>query len=295
MGRGGSVRGSVTLGGFGMDQVNPALLGRGAAPAAVDVEDGTDAGFRSIRSIERAMAVVELLASSPRLTVAQVARASGLPRTTAYRVLRTLTLVGFASEWAETGTYGPGPRLIQIGHRSDPRARLVEAVRPVARALGQKFRWPIALASVVGAEVVVLYSTDNESPLAIDPQRPGVRLPVLESAAGLLHLAYATDAERALCLELVQDRGAAPMGPAARAAQTALFQKLAAIRAQGYAVYEREGRLTARRSIAAPILGSQGMLGSLVMRFAASAIRSREEMARMIAAVRAAAAEVKPV
>jgi IclR family mhp operon transcriptional activator len=277
-----------------MDQiVNPAVLGRANAPV-VEVDDG-DAGFRSIRSIERAMAVVELLAGSPRLTVAQVARASGLPRTTAYRVLRTLTLVGFASEWAETGTYGPGPRLIQIGHRSDPRQRLVEAVRPVARALGQKLRWPVALASVVGAEVVVLYSTDNESPLAIDPQRPGVRLPVLESAAGLLHLAYATEAERALTLELVQEKTGVPAGPAARAAQAAMQQKLATIRTQGYAVYEREGRLTARRSIAAPVLGSQGLLGSLVLRFAASAIRSREEMARMIAAVRAAAAEVKQV
>jgi DNA-binding IclR family transcriptional regulator len=278
-----------------MDQIaNSAALGR-PGTHAVEMDDGGDAGFRSIRSIERAMAVVELLAGSPRLTVAQVARASGLPRTTAYRVLRTLTLVGFASEWAETGTYGPGPRLIQIGHRSDPRQRLVEAVRPVARALGQKLRWPVALASLVGAEVVVLYSTDNESPLAIDPQRPGVRLPVLESAAGLLQLAYAPDAERALCLELVQDRAAVQPGPAARAAQAALQQKLAGIRAQGYAVYEREGRLTARRSIAAPIMGAQGMLGSLVVRFAASAIRSRDEMARMITAVRAAAAEVKQV
>jgi IclR family transcriptional regulator, mhp operon transcriptional activator len=277
-----------------MDQlVNPALLG--STPEATLQEDDGDAGFRSIRSIERAMAVVELLAGSPRLTVAQVARASGLPRTTAYRVLRTLTLVGFASEWAETGTYGPGPRLIQIGHRSDPRQRLVEAVRPVARELGQKVRWPVALASVVGAEVVVLYSTDHESPLAIDPQRPGMRLPVLESAAGLLHLAYATEAERALTLELVQDRGDLPAGPAARAAQATLQTKLAAIRAQGYAVYEREGRLTARRSIAAPILGSHGLLGSIVLRFAASAIRSRDEMARLIALARSAAADVKPV
>jgi DNA-binding IclR family transcriptional regulator len=279
-----------------MDQlVNPALLNRAAA-SAVDVDDdASDAGFRSIRSIERAMAVVELLAASPRLTVAQVARASGLPRTTAYRVLRTLTLVGFASEWAETGTYGPGPRLIQIGHRSDPRQRLVEAVRPIARELGQKVRWPVSLASVVGAEVVVLYSTDNESPLAIDPQRPGVRLPVLESAAGLLHLAYATESERALTLELVQDRNGTPPGPSARAAQAAILQKLAAIRTQGYAVFEREGRLTARRSVAAPIVGPQGMIGALVVRFAASAIRSRDEMTKLVATVRNAAAEIRAV
>jgi IclR family mhp operon transcriptional activator len=276
-----------------MDQPTiPVPAVRGAVPA-VEADAGDDAGFRTIRSIERAMTVVELLAGSPRLTVAQVARASGLPRTTAYRVLRTLTECGFASEWAEAGTYGPGPRLVQIGGRTDPRQRLVEAVRPVARALGQKLRWPVALAGVVGAEVVVLYSTDLESPLAIDPQRAGVRLPVLESAAGLLHLAYATDSERALCLELVQEKSATPPGPAARAAQAALVQKLAAIRGQGYAVYEREGRLTARRSVAAPILGAQGLLGSLVVRFAASAIRSREEMARMIQAVRAAAAEVR--
>ena len=39
--------------------------------------------------------------------------------------------------------------------------RLVEAVRPVARELGQKVRWPVSLASVVGAEVVVLMFHDT--------------------------------------------------------------------------------------------------------------------------------------
>lgn len=267
-------------------------VGSFGAELAVPAGAG-DAAFRSIRSIERSLAVLELLAASPRLTVAQVARGSRLPRTTAYRVLKTLTLAGFASEWPEEGTYGPGPRLTRLAGRNDPRHHLVEVARPIARSLGQRLRWPISVVSVVGIEAVVLYTTDAESPLAINPQRAGVRLPMLESAGGLLHLAYASDSERALCYELLQD-SMGPLAPNGRAAQAALDARVATIRTQGYAVYEREGRLTARRSVAAPILGTDGLVGSLVVRFAASAIRSREELARMIAALRAAAAEIKP-
>jgi IclR family mhp operon transcriptional activator len=232
---------------------------------------------RSIRAVERALQVVGLLVSTERLTVAQVVKASGLPRTTAYRVLRTLVEQGFATEWPELGTFGPGPVLGRLATRSDPLAAIVDAARPVARALSQKTRWPVAVATVVGNEVVVRYSTDGEAALAYAPQHPGVRLPLLDSAAGRLHLAFGDAAERALWLDLAYDRRQeqnAPLEPRAT-----IEAELASIRRQGFASYAREGRLTMRRSLAAPIRGRDGAVeASLVLRFAGRAVRTRQEM-----------------
>ena len=235
---------------------------------------------RSIRAVERALHVVSLLIATERLTVAQVVKASGLPRTTAYRVLRTLVAQGFATEWPELGTFGPGPVLGRLASRSDPLASIVEITRPFARALSAKTRWPVSIATIVGNEVVVRYSTDGEAALSFAPQHPGVRLPLLDSAAGRLHLAYGDAAERTLWLDLAYDRRNEDAMPAEPRA--ALEAELATIRRQGFASYAREGRLTMRRSLAAPVHGPNGVEACLVVRFAGRAIRTRQEMQQLV-------------
>jgi IclR family mhp operon transcriptional activator len=262
---------SVRVGPAGARVARPSAVGR----------------VRSIRAVERALHVVSLLIATERLTVAQVVKASGLPRTTAYRVLRTLVAQGFATEWPELGTFGPGPVLSKLATRSDPLAAIVEATRPFARALSEKVRWPVSIATIVGNEVVVRYSTDGEAALSYAPQHPGVRLPLLDSAAGRLHLAYGDAAERSLWLDLAYDRrseGAVPSEPRA-----AIEAELATIKRQGFASYAREGRLTMRRSLAAPVLGPNGMEASLVVRFAGRAIRTRQEMQQLVVELCAAA------
>jgi IclR family mhp operon transcriptional activator len=260
-----------------------------ARPARTTPTKASSVGrVRSIRAVERALQVVSLLMTTDRLTVAQVVKASGLPRTTAYRVLRTLVTQGFATEWPELGTFGPGPVLGRLATRSDPLVSVVETARPFARELSAKSRWPVSIATVVGNEVVVRYSTDGEAALSYAPQHPGVRLPLLESAAGRLHLAFGDAAERNLWLDLAYDRRADAQLPSEPRA--ALESELATIRRQGFSAYAREGRLTMRRSLAAPIRGPNGVEASLVLRFAGRAIRTRQEMQDLVVALCDAAA-----
>lgn len=246
------------------------------------------ARVRPIRAVERALQVVGLLIASERLTIAQVVKASGLPRTTAYRVLRTLVAQGFATEWPEFGTFGPGPVLAQLATHSDPLTAVVEAARPHARALSDKVRWPVSIATVVGNEIVVRYATDREAALSFSPQNVGVRLPLLESAAGRLHIAFADESRRALWLDLAYDRRNGEAAPTET--REALESELATIRRQGFASYVREGRLTMRRSLAAPIRSPGGAIDAcLVLRFAGRAIRTRQEMQQLVVELCAAA------
>ncbi|MGM1059193.1 IclR family transcriptional regulator [Saccharothrix sp. Mg75] len=69
-----------------------------------------------IQSIERAAAVLRLLASGARrMGVAELARALELPKPTVHGILRTLQLVGFVEQSPDTGKYQLGPALFHIG------------------------------------------------------------------------------------------------------------------------------------------------------------------------------------
>ena len=258
-----------------------------AVGATAEIRTTSRIRCRPIRAVERALHVVELLNSTDQLTLAQIVRASGLPRTTAYRVLRTLVDQGFATEWPELGTFGPGRVLERLASRHDPLGDVVNAVRPFARELSQKLRWPVSIATIRGREVVVRYATDGEAALGTAPMRPGVRLALLESASGRLHLAYGDPAECALWLDVAYDPASAERMP--NEPRAALEGELETIRRQGYASYTREGRLSMRRSLAAPVMGPNGMEASLVLRLSERAIRSRQELQALVAELLAAA------
>ena len=70
----------------------------------------------SIQSIERAAAILRLLSGrSRRLGVGELAGELGLPKGTVHGILRTLQLVGFVEQDAETGKYQLGAALLHMG------------------------------------------------------------------------------------------------------------------------------------------------------------------------------------
>ena len=62
--------------------------------------------------LDRAAAVLDAVEAGAR-TFTDVARATGLPRPTAHRLLRALVALGFLSQTEGRG-YGPGPRLLRL-------------------------------------------------------------------------------------------------------------------------------------------------------------------------------------
>jgi DNA-binding IclR family transcriptional regulator len=69
----------------------------------------------SIQSIERAAAILRLLSGSRGLSLVEIARALELPKGTAHGLLRTLKLVGFVEQEAESSLYRLGATLLHIG------------------------------------------------------------------------------------------------------------------------------------------------------------------------------------
>lgn len=147
----------------------------------------------SIQSIERAAAVLRLLATPPgRLTLAQIVSALHLAKGTAHGIVRTLVEVGFVEQDATTGKYRLGDALLDLGadylDPNEVRARSMNWADPLAARTGHAVQVGV-LASDARAEVLVVhhvYRPDGS------PQRleTGARYPAHATALGKVLLAY---------------------------------------------------------------------------------------------------------
>ena len=135
----------------------------------------SEAPASSTRAVDRAMALLSEVCSEQSLTLTECARRTSLPASTALRLLRTLENSGFVTRDPD-GSFGPGPRMVQIGTRALSSHRLVALSRPaladVVDATGESAylalpgpgrtavyaathegTWPIRHSSWIGREV----------------------------------------------------------------------------------------------------------------------------------------------
>ena len=61
---------------------------------------------------------------------------------------------------------------------------------PLIEALYLDIVWPTAVATLAGTTMVVRYTTDQKSPLAMESSPVGYRVPVLTTSVGLAYLAH---------------------------------------------------------------------------------------------------------
>ncbi|MFJ1461717.1 IclR family transcriptional regulator [Nocardia sp. N2S4-5] len=242
-----------------------------------------------IQSIERAAAVLRLLARSGRLGVGEIAGALGLAKPTAHGILRTLRDVGFVEQDHDSGKYRLGAALREVGtgylDPNDLRSRAINWADGLAARTGEAVR----IAARAGGDGVVVvhhvFRPDNtEQALEV-----GQELPAHATALGKVLLAADADlAARVL-------RGT-PVALTHRtlADPDALTREIAAVRQAGWAAEIEEFR-SGTAGLAAPlrshgglVVGAIGVAG-VVDRLCDARLRPR---ARLVGYVREAAGAV---
>jgi IclR family transcriptional regulator, acetate operon repressor len=83
----------------------------------------------STRTVDRALDLLAEVCSEGAISLSECARRTGLPLSTALRLLRTLESSGFVAR-DESGTFSAGPRLIQLGAYALGRQSLVRLAQP---------------------------------------------------------------------------------------------------------------------------------------------------------------------
>lgn len=236
----------------------------------------------SVQSIERAAAVLRLLAVAPDgLGVADLGNALGLPKPTVHGILRTLHQVGFV-EQDHTGAHY---------HLSDTFCRLSDTYLDPNELRSRAINWADSLASrsgevvrvgrLVEGKVVVVHHVfrpdDSDQDLDV-----GTTLPPHACALGKAVLAFDTSGTaRSRKLEAYTTRTI--LEP------VRLTEELAAVRAKGWAG-EFEEHTVEVAGIAAPIRGVGGLvvgavgLTGRIERICDSRLRHRIDLVRMVRA-----------
>ncbi len=212
----------------------------------------------SVQSLERGLEILSFLNQANGSTVAQVARGSGLARTTAFRILETLCDNGFVERSERDGRYQLTSKVLSLSDGFDDQSWVADIAKPFVKALTTSIMWPVFIAVPSGMSMVWRENTDHESPLALERYANGWRVPLFGSASGLVYLAHCTEAERDRLL-------ASPKGAAIPHLKTEVDR----VRAQGYATYPGKWRDGA---VAAPVMGEGRFLASLGVRFLRAAM-----------------------
>jgi IclR family acetate operon transcriptional repressor len=205
------------------------------------------------RSIERAaQLLVRVVESDEPETVSELAETTGLPRSTASRLVAALERQGLVERDGGRGSILPGPVLVSFARRSVPSADLVSACAPALERIADATGETANLAVPTPHGVEQLAQRDSRHFLG-STNWVGRTVPYHASAVGKVLLAF----------------DAVPMPPTLEplTARTIvdredLARELLDVRAGGYAaaVEELEPGLWA---VAAPLQGSAGVIGAL--------------------------------
>jgi IclR family acetate operon transcriptional repressor len=91
----------------------------------------------STRTVDRALALLSEVCSGETVTLTSCARHTGLPPSTALRLLRTLEAAGFVSR-ADDGSFRAGPTMIQLGATALGRHELARLAGPALDRIGAR-------------------------------------------------------------------------------------------------------------------------------------------------------------
>jgi IclR family mhp operon transcriptional activator len=139
--------------------------------------------------------------------------------------------------------------------------------------------------------MLVRETTDHRSPLAIERFSPGLRLPLLITAAGRAHLAFCPAEQRESLLEILR-RSTSDMDKLAHD-RPELDKILEDTRAKGYACAVHTRRISDEVSFAVPILLEDQVLATVVVRFAETAVPFKIAAERFVPKLRDAAHRIK--
>jgi DNA-binding IclR family transcriptional regulator len=245
-------------------------------------------GYRERNSTaDRALDILALF-NDDRLVLSgqDVADQLGVSRSTAYRYLQSLTSSQFLEEQRPAG-FRLGPRVFELARLARKGLGLSEVARPVMKDLAAQVGETVLLTRRTGAAVVCLEREETGNPARLSYERGHV-LPVNAGASALVLLAWASEAQ---VDDVISQSGLPRLTEATVTDAGVLRERLAAIRADGFAV--SRGELDPDvLGIAAPIRDETGDVVAAVSVAALSHRVAEDRVPEIKKAVGAAAAQI---
>lgn len=161
--------------------------------------------MKTIDSLERGLFVLRCLEEYRGLSLTEVHRATGIPKSSLLRILQTLEKAGFA--WRAIGD-GLFRRSISLARRqrADERStRISEVAAPFLSRLREKVVWPSDILVVRDHQLELGESSRRQSNLGVTLYEIGVTVDMFLSAPGRAYLAFCSPEERAAVLDRARE------------------------------------------------------------------------------------------
>jgi DNA-binding IclR family transcriptional regulator len=214
----------------------------------------------NIRVLDRAVQVLHcFVEQGSRLSIDEIAQATGLPKSTAYRILVTLQRHGLLARHAEDETFTLGAAAVLIGATAIRELDLPQRIRPHLEQLMEATGETAHLAILTQNHVIVVDKIDSPHPIRL-VSSVGFRSPLHCTGVGKVLLAHLPAETVERLLHAYEWRRYTPntiTDPQHFAAE------LAKIRSQGYAVDWEEFNV-GLRCVAAPLYDYTGAVVAAV-------------------------------
>ena len=192
----------------------------------------------SMRSLHRAVSVLNTFGlDEPELSVTDIAQRAGIPKTTAYRIIKYLLGVGFLERDLNTGKYTIGGGLFSIASLYLNTTDYFKAAEPVMGTLNELTHEAVNLGILDKGNVTVVMKEESKHKFRFSIH-VGTTLPAYASALGKALLSELTEAELdTIC----QDEKLKALTKNTIATKTELKQELEQVRISGVAFDKAEG------------------------------------------------------
>jgi IclR family KDG regulon transcriptional repressor len=218
-----------------------------------NVADEAEDKRQSVKSLFKMLDVLECFSATDReLSVLEMARRTGLPRTTVHRIVDSLRTVGFLEQEASRERYRLGLKLFELGNAAIVNLPLYREAGPFVDTLAKLSGEIVHLCVFDGSRMVFIEQVSDRA-------RPNNVVTTMEATpchstgVGKAALAFQPDA----IIERVIAMGLKPFTRNTLVDPDRLRRELAEIRARGYSIDDCEHEPDLR-CVAAPIRNSTG-------------------------------------
>lgn len=189
------------------------------------------------QTVQKALTLLEALVRSgqPR-RLTELARQLGLTKPNVYRLLSTLTVLGYVKKDPDTSLYSPTLKLWEMGSLLVRDVDLVGVAGPRLRALAAEARESVQLAVFDGGFTVYVDKVDSAQPLKAITQI-GTRVPATVTSTGKAMLAWMPSESLDLAFQQVKR-----FTPQTLTRRKDIEADLAATRERGYSINRGEFR-----------------------------------------------------
>lgn len=158
--------------------------------------------YRHVRALARGLDLLQELNQRGHARVAELAQATGIDRTTTYRMLATLSDYGLVHAAESSDDYALTAMVRRLSDGFTERDRTTLCVTPHLGKLFQQVLWPTDFAIFDAGAMIIRETTHRFSPFSVHRAMVGQPRPILTTALGRAALAGATHAERAAMIEI---------------------------------------------------------------------------------------------